>query len=218
MDSSFTQLDENLNLDPFVRLKAQNLHNAIRDELTKAGLIAGSFLQGSFARKTMLKPLKDVDIVCVLPAHLWVQLRGPDGPGRAMETFKAPIWARWPEVQFDVGDEPAAKALRLTLPDVDFTIDLVPAFDTENDYVLIGDRFDGTWTPSNTRIQTKNVAIRNQATDGRFVHQVREAKQLTKHHEELDFISGIVAESLAYAAIGRRMLDRDAITTLLDHA
>lgn len=218
VDSSFTKLDENLNLDPYVRQKAQNLHNTIRDDLTKAGLIAGSFLQGSFARKTMLKPLKDVDIVCLLPDHMWELLRGPDGPGKAMESFKAPIVGRWPDVQFDVGDEPAGKALRLTLTGVDFTIDLVPAFDTENDDVLIGDRFEGTWEPSNTRRQLKRVSDRNQATEGRFVHQVREVKALTKHHEELDFVSGIVVESLAYAVIGRKMQDKDAVAAVLEFA
>lgn len=218
VDSSFTQLDENLNLDPLVRQRAQTLHNTIRDDLTKAGLIAGSFLQGSFARKTMLKPLKDVDIVCLLPAAMWELLRGPDGPGRAMESFKAPIVDRWPDVQFDVGDEPSGKALRLTLTGVDFTIDLVPAFDTDNGYVLIGDRFEGTWQPSNTRIQQKRVSDRNQATGGRFVHQVREVKALTKHHKELDFVTGIVLESLAYAVIGRKMLDKDAAAAVLEYA
>lgn len=218
VDSSFAKLDENLNLNPFVHLKAQNIHNTIRDDLTKAGLIAGSFLQGSFARKTMLKPLKDVDIVCLLPAYMRELLRGPDGPGKAMESFKAPIAARWPGVEFDVGDEPAGKALRVTLPDVDFTIDLVPAFDQKGDYVLIGDRFEGTWELSNTRIQLKKVSARNQATGGRFVHQVREAKELTKHHEELEFVSGIVVESLAYAVIGHQVPDKAAIALFLDHA
>lgn len=217
VDNSFTKLDENLNLDPFVRQRAQTLHNTIRDDLAKTGLIAGSFLQGSFARKTMLKPLKDVDIVCLLPDYMWELLRGPDGPGKAMESFKAPIANRWPDVQFDVGDEPAGKALRLTFTGVDFTIDLVPAFDTDNDYVLIGDRFERTWEPSNTRIQLKGVSDRNQATEGRFVHQVREVKALTKH-QELDFVSGIVAESLAYAVIGRKMLDKGAVAAVLEYA
>lgn len=218
VDSSFTKLDEKLNLDPFVRLKAQNIHNTVRDDLTKAGVIASSFLQGSFARKTMLKPLKDVDIVCLLPGYMWDRLRGPEGPGKAMESFKAPIMDRWHDVQFDVGDEPAGKALRLTLTGVDFTVDLVPAFETDNDYVLIGDRFERTWAPSNTRIQLKRVSDRNQATEGRFVHQVREIKALTKHHEELNFVSGIVVESLAYAVISRRMFDWDAVAFVLEYA
>ena len=156
VDDSFAKLDESLNLEPKVRQKAQTLHNDHpRGTSPRPGIIAGSFLQGSFARKTMLKPLKDVDIVCLLPEHRWEQLRGRDGPGTAMESFKAPIIGRWPEVQFDVGDKPAGKAMRVTLPDVDFTIDLVPAFDQEGGYILIGDRFEGTWEPSNTRIPTQ---------------------------------------------------------------
>lgn len=53
----------------------------------------------------MLKPLKDVDIVCLLPAYRWELLHGPDGPAKAMESFEAPIEDRWPDVQFDVGDD-----------------------------------------------------------------------------------------------------------------
>ena len=34
VDNSFVKLDENLNLDPFVRQKAQTLHNTIREDLT----------------------------------------------------------------------------------------------------------------------------------------------------------------------------------------
>ena len=222
VDPSFTQLDANLNLDPAVRRQAQRIHNEIRDELTRAGLIAASFLQGSFARRTMLKPLKDVDVVCLLPVNKWDELRGPGGPGAAMESFKTPIRAKWPDVLFDVcdhpGDKPAGKALKVTLPGLDFTIDLVPAFDQDGSYVLIGDRHEGTWTPSNTRIQLKNVSERNQHTGGRFVHQVREAKELTKHHDELDFITGIVVESLLYNCLATQMTDKHAIARFLAHA
>lgn len=218
VDNSFTQLDTNLNLDPKVREQAQALHNTIRTVLAESGLIAGSFLQGSFARKTMPKPLKDVDIVCLLPTHAREELRGPEGPARAMESFKDPIAERWPAVQFDVGDKPSGKALRVTVKNVAFDIDLVPAFDQEDGYVLIGDRFERLWEPSNTRIQRKLVSDRNQATGGRFVHQVRQAKQLTKNHDDLEFVCGIVVESLAYATIDRELPDKAAIALLLDHA
>lgn len=81
-----------------------------------------------------------------------------------------------------------------------------------------GDRFEGTWEPSNTRTQLTKVSDRNQATGGRFVHHVREAKELTKQHEDLGFVSGIVVESLAYAVIGRELPDKVAIALFLDHA
>jgi hypothetical protein len=170
----------------------------------------------------MLKPLKDVDIVCLLPIHMWEELRGRGGPAAAMESFKQPIRTKWPDAQFDVcdkpGDKPAGKALKVTLSGLDFTIDLVPAFDQDGAYVLIGDRFEGTWTPSNTRIQLKNVAERNQDTGGRFVHQVREAKELTKHHPKLDFITGIVVESLLYNCVTTKLADKQAIARFLAYA
>jgi hypothetical protein len=219
VDGAFGAFDHNLNLDRSERDQAQEMHQEIREELTDAGVIADSFLQGSFARKTMLKPLKDIDIVCLLDPALWEELRHADGPGKAMESFKSPIRTRWPDVEFDVGDEPAGKALRLSFPWLDFTVDLVPAFETDDEYVLIGDRDEGTWEPSNTRIQLRRVRDRNQATGGRFVHQVREGKALKKNHEpELEFVTGIVVESLAYAAITRKMPDKLAIAGFLNHA
>ena len=60
----------------------------------------------------MLKPLKDVDIVCLLPAYMWEVLRGPDGPGKAMESFKAPIRSGGPTSSSTSATSPAGKALR----------------------------------------------------------------------------------------------------------
>lgn len=218
VDSSFAELDKNLNLDPQVREQAQEIHNDVRDTLKDDGCIKGSFLQGSFVRKTMLKPLKDVDIVCLLPDAKREHLLGPDGPALAMESFKAPLRRVWPEVEFDQGDEPSGKALRLSFSDLDFTVDLVPTFEHTGELVLIGDRHEGTWTPSNTRIQLRRVRELNQQMGGRFVHQVRELKALIKNDPDLDFISGIVVESLAYACLTREVPDKEAIATALSHA
>lgn len=218
VDSAFSQFDSNLNLDPDIRTQAQKLHNDIRDVLAAAGVIASSFLQGSFARKTMPNPLKDVDIVCIIPSALWDALKGPDGPGLAMETFKAPIRAWNPSVEFDSGDEPSGKALRLSFPEHYFTIDLVPALEYRDGYVLVGDRHEGTWTPSNARIQVKKVSDRNQQTHGRFVHQVREVKAIVNNQAELEFVTGIVVESLVFGAATNYVLDKDAVAASLKYA
>ncbi|MFC7447404.1 SMODS domain-containing nucleotidyltransferase [Rhodococcus daqingensis] len=219
VDGAFAELDRNLNLDPKQRLQAQNRHNAIREVLDDAGFVATSFLQGSFARKTMLAPLKDVDIVIVLEEAHWKELQGPKGPETAMGWFRQTVENAWPNAKFDKGDKPSGKALRVTFPDIDFDIDLVPAFDLDGANVLIGDRDQQHWEPSNTRRQIRAVAERNQATGGRFVHQVRQLKSLIKNHEEqLGFVKGIVVESLAYAAIHVKASDKRAIAESLEHA
>lgn len=61
--AAFGIFDTELNLDPTERDKAMRRHQEITEVLTAAGVAASTFLQGSFARKTMPKPLKDVDMV-----------------------------------------------------------------------------------------------------------------------------------------------------------
>lgn len=112
--------DESLNLDPAVRHKAQTRHHEIRQVLADAGLVVGSFLQGSFARRTMLKPLKDVDIVCILAERYRDQLMTAGGPRKALEMFRDAVAAHWPDAGFDEDDPPAGKALRVSFPDCDF--------------------------------------------------------------------------------------------------
>lgn len=211
VSKAFGEFDEYLNLDPAERRKAQDRHNEIRDLLEDTGQVTGSFLQGSFARKTMLKPLKDVDIVILMNLAAWPGLDGPDGPAAAMAFFRRQVQAKWPDARFDEGDPPAGKALRVAFSDVDFTVDLVPALDGPGDYVRIGDRHDREWIISNTRIQITRVATRNLATAGSFVHQVRMLKAFTKHHPELEFVKGIAMESLAYQVIDTRLRHPDAI-------
>jgi hypothetical protein len=221
VDEAFAAFDENLNLDPDERDRAQQVHNDMRDAVGEGDLVVGSFLQGSFARKTMLKPLKDVDVVLLLTPALRDRYRAPDGPSRAMEDFQRRVLKAFPDARFDQGEEPAGKALRVSLPNCDFTVDLVPAFDEDppTEYVLIGDRHEGAWERSNTRIQRRKVSERNKVTGGRFVHQVRMLKAYRKHHEEqLDFVKGIVMESLAYAAIRSEQADAEAVRTVLRHA
>jgi hypothetical protein len=218
VDSAFATFDRALNLDPTQRKRAQERHLAVTNVLKDAGFVESTFLQGSFARKTMLKPLKDVDIVVVIKREYWDVLSGPQGPALAMKWFEAAITDHWPEATFDDGDEPAAKAVRVSFPDLDFDVDLVPAFEAEHGNVLIGNREEQNWETSSTRRLNDVIAKRNQSLGGRFVHQVRELKQLIKHHDELSFVKGIVVESLAYAVITANVADKNAVLTVLEHA
>jgi hypothetical protein len=218
VDKAFAAYDESLNLDPAVRRKAQARHHEIRQVLADAGLVVGSFLQGSFARKTMLKPLKDVDIVCILAERYRDQLMTAGGPRKALEMFRDAVAAHWPAAGFDEEDPPAGKALRVSFPDCDFTVDLVAAFDTDTELVLIGDRDDDEWKPSTTRRLIRLIATRNQGTNGEFVHQVRIIKTLKHQDEDLGDVSGIVFESLAYSSVFAACLHKEAVAAILERA
>lgn len=66
--AGFSQYDDYLKLDPDERDSARDMHHEIRDSLRAAGVIADAFLQGPLARKTMLAPLRDIDMVVIMAA------------------------------------------------------------------------------------------------------------------------------------------------------
>lgn len=220
VDQAFDQFDTSLNLALGERTKAELRHNYVRDVLEAAGIIVGSFLQGSFARKTMLKPLKDVDIVCLLPETKRSDFTGPGGAARALESFKEPIGSKWPTAKFDSGEEPAGKALRVEFDDVDFTIDLVAAFEVPGDTedVIIADREADEWVVAKSRTLNRLIRERNQECGGRFIHQVRMAKTLKHTHEDLDHFKGIVIESVAYEAVKTSMTHQEALAAIVKAA
>jgi hypothetical protein len=218
---AFDEFDAALNLDPRERQQAQRRHQEITEVLIAAGIAMSTFLQGSFARKTMPKPLKDVDIVIVLAAALrplwWVARR--NGPAKAMAAIRAVVADRWPEARFDVDGRPA-HALQVVFPDISFTFDLVPAFDDENasEDVLIADRDRDRWERSNTRALRRIITERNLATAGVFVHQVRMGKAFKANQPILAKLCGLVIESLWYAAITRKTPHPKAMIIALENA
>lgn len=217
--AAFNQFDEELNLDPAERKAAQRRHRQVTECLVAVGLAVTTFLQGSFARKTMLKPLKDVDMVIILPERLAAQLRRPGGAADAIALVRKAVSDASPEAQFDVHDTPA-HALQVIFPDLDFTFDLVPAYadPAGSEDVFIADRENDTWERSNTRTLNRVISERNQETDGRFVHQVRMVKSYKKDHQVLDETSGLLWEALAHDAITETMPHSQAVATTLAQA
>ena len=67
---AFKAFDKKLKLDPEVTKRARGIAAAPEQCLRDAGLLQSRLLQGSFGRKTMRPPLKDVDMVVVLPDRL----------------------------------------------------------------------------------------------------------------------------------------------------
>ncbi|MFG3370383.1 hypothetical protein ACGF0K_36210 [Streptomyces sp. NPDC048156] len=216
---AFNAFDEELNLDASERQHAVGRHNEITKHLVETeGLATSTFLQGSFARKTMPKPLKDVDMVIRMHPRLEDDLRRPGGSAHAMHLMRQAVSGRYPDALFDVDDAPA-HALQVTFPDLDFTFDLVPAIDSDADEIVyIADRDNDTWEWSNTRTLNRIISARNQATGGRFVHQVRMLKSYKKGHHLLDGLCGLLWESFAYTAVDRALEHSQALAVTLEHA
>jgi hypothetical protein len=219
--AAFDEFDAALNLNRREREQAQRRHQEITEVLTAAGFASSTFLQGSFARKTMLKPLKDVDMIVLLTEAHRQRWFGDDrgGPAAAMAAIRQVVAARWPEARFDEDKQPA-HALQVRFPDCPFTFDLVPAFEDGDtvEGVFIADRDLDRWEWSNTRTLRRVIGERNLATAGTFVHQVRMGKSFKTNEPTLDKLCGLVIESLWYAAITTKMSHAAAAVTAFGHA
>ena len=197
VNEAFDKFDERLALPKGARKRAEAAHNKLRDVLKEAGVATGAILQGSFARKTMLPPLKDIDMVAFLAAEHEHLKDEPGGSDRAMDILKNAIANAYELATFDRSQH----ALKADLGD-EFTFDVVPGVDTEpgNDMIWIADRDQDRFELSDTRRVTDLVQERNQSCNGVFIHQVRMIKQWmrTRFNGELP---GFIGECIVYAAI-----------------
>jgi Second Messenger Oligonucleotide or Dinucleotide Synthetase domain len=205
---AFDEFDENLKLDPDERAIAEKVHNEITALLIDKRLIISAFLQGSFRRKTMIAPLRDVDKVVILHPDL-------DGldPDEVMDRLQEVLRIAYPDVTF----KRSRHSLEIDFGPDSFYFDTVPAreTDTDDDDILIANRDTGGWDPSNTRKLIRVVAERNQETDGVWIHQVRMAKQVIKNLLN-GVIPGLHVESWAYIAITSGIDHDEALTTVLE--
>ena len=195
---AFAEFDEELKLDPAERTAAERLHNELTEQLIRAGVIVFAFLQGSFARKTMLAPLRDIDKIVIMAGRLADQPDLKARPELAMDRIQAVLARAYPHARFSR----SRHALKVDFGADTFSFDIVPAFETltNDDDVLIADIKDNRWERSNTRELIRTVADRNQACDGKVIHQVRMGKQHVAHRLD-GKLPGLHVESIAYQEI-----------------
>lgn len=211
---AFDIFDGELKLDPVERLRAEKCHDEITMLLKGAGLIVDAFLQGSFRRKTMIKPLRDIDKVVILAE----QLRGL-APDQVMDRLETVLAKKYPHVTF----ERTRHSLKLDFGEDTFCFDVVPAWesDTNDDDVMIADREPRDpampWKRSNTRRLIHLVEQRNKATKGTLVHAVRMIKHLVVEHMDA-VVPGLHVEAFAYPAIAKSMTYAKACVVILESA
>ncbi|CAB4365426.1 MAG: hypothetical protein F2681_15025 [Actinobacteria bacterium] len=214
LSQRFDALHEALKLDPGEHARAIAAHKRLDLILLGSGLVKATRLQGSFARKTMLPPLKDIDKIVELNDDLVAEFHVPGGPQLAMRRLQAVLEPKFQGAKFEV----KRHALCIELPGDGFDFDAVPAFNSPDGskWVAIADTEDDRWEPSSTYLLIDAVAERNQLCVGRFVHQVRMIKQAVRN-ANLD-LPGLHIESFAYAAINSRLDHADAVAAALNTA
>lgn len=126
---------------------ASTSHNAIREALDSERMkmsarITGDYLSGSYARRTAIAPIDDVDIIFLIDPTEWGS-SGPDDypePDRVLSTFARAIRVHRSASRIRI----QRRSVRLSMYAMD--IDAVPAIPTNrSDYIVIPDRFSDEW-------------------------------------------------------------------------
>jgi len=193
---AFEEFDEALKLDPRERQEAIDLHHQIRAVLAKAGICTHAILQGSFARKTMIAPLRDIDMIGFLSEEHRHLMTTPGGVAKAMDLIEDALRDVFPLAAY----ERSRHAIKVDFPELGFIFDLVPAFERdESDLIDIANLDADTWDESNTRVLIEVVGERNAVCEGRFIHQVR----MIKHWARLSLpgLFGLYRESASFDGI-----------------
>jgi predicted nucleotidyltransferase len=212
VQEAFEALDNELLLDSDERNDAQKFHKELTKHLKEKGIIKDAFLQGSFVRKTMLKPLRDVDKVVIFHDD-YIELKtAVGGAERAADLVETALREFYPNATY----ERTRHSIKLDLGEDTFSFDVVPAFevDDESGDVWIMDRDNDSWKQSNTRELIKVVAARNAECDGTFIHQVRFAKFWVQKALG-NKISGLDVESIAYTCIDAKLGHAEAMERIV---
>jgi hypothetical protein len=216
---AFDEFDDTLKLDPSERQKAIGTHHRIREILEELEYVVGAFLQGSFARKTMVKPLRDIDMVVLIHPNLFryvgeevrhgFRAGAHGGPRQVMELLIQALRPHFPTATFETGK----RAVTIDFGDGGFKFDVVPAIDTRggptSDVLIANTEING-WERSNTRQLVADVAERNQRCKGRLVHQVRMTKHAVKHNPVGEDFFGLLSESITYHVVVESLPHADA--------
>lgn len=191
------------NLEPTVNQKkaASASHQYLRGLMDTDGIgnrVLGSYLSGSYARGTAVKPLDDVDIIFLIDESQWPTgfLAMRPKPSVVLRSFANAVRYRY--------DKSSAfmqrRSIRLELSHID--IDCVPAIEIPgSNHIWVGDRNDDAWIKSSPKLHHAALTKANQLCDGRAVPTIKLLKAWNKSLPSTAQVRSFVIETIAVTAL-----------------
>ena len=182
---AFKKFRTRLELSTREQEDASRRHYEIRDYLKTKFDIARDILTGSYKRETKTKPLKDVDIFCILGEKELHRRNKP--PADLLAAFEDALVEKYGRgnvsrqrrsitvdfgVKPDENEETGGKVM---------SFDAVPAFDKDKHYEIPDTSNPKGWTETDPEIHYDKAVAAQKAYDGRWKGIVRMAKKWNAH-------------------------------------
>ncbi|MDQ3917511.1 MAG: nucleotidyltransferase [Acidobacteriota bacterium] len=186
VQDAFKKFRSRLELTQKEQDDASRRQSEIRGVMQEDFDVEHDFLTGSYRRWTKTKPLKDVDIFCVLgQKERHYRDKVPDELLKAVEKTLAKKYGsscvrrqrRSVSVDFGIREDENGETGERVM-----SFDVVPAF-TKDDYYEIPDTATSSgWTKTNPRIHYDKAVAANDAYDGKWKGLVRMMKSWNREH------------------------------------
>lgn len=190
-EEAFAKFRSRLELNDKEQADASKRQQEIREQMNERFDVEHDFLTGSYARHTKTKPLKDVDIFCVLGEdERHYRRKEPSVLLGAVEDALAEKYGRScvkrqrRSVTLDFGIKPDAE------DKTDYRVvsfDVVPAFALGDDYEIPDTGTNGSaggWTKTNPRIHADKAVAAHQGYSNEWKGLVRMMKYWNNHHDK----------------------------------
>ena len=148
---------------------AQRSHNYLRNILCTgqfANRIETSYLSGSYARDTAIRPLDDVDIIFMVNPRAWRIgiLSFKPTPETILKSFAGAVRYRYPDSSVKI----QRRSIRLQL--YDLSIDVVPSIgaDSNGQMIWVPDVKTGHWIKSSPKLHSDIATEVNKNRNGNF--------------------------------------------------
>jgi len=185
IDEAIAKFKSRLELNDKEQQDASKRQNEIREIIRKKINLENDFLTGSYKRHTKTKPLKDVDIFCVLnrekeghfleksPYDLLNHIKSILEPEYGYENVSN--GRRSVRVKFSNGNLTDDKVM---------SFDVVPAFSEKNYYVIPDTSTTSQWTKTDPEIHTEKATAANKAFNGEWKPMVKMIKKWNENHDK----------------------------------
>lgn len=182
---AFRKFRSRLELTSKEQNDASRRQREIRNVMNSEFKIAEDFLTGSYARYTKTKPLKDVDIFCVLHDDERREYRDGQGPGKLLDDTE--------DILINEYGSNAVRRQRRSVS-VEFpgpydddrvmSFDVVPAFIKSDHYEIPDEGTNAGWTETNPRVHAEQATTANQEFSGEWKGMVRMAKSWNQDRDK----------------------------------
>lgn len=164
------------------RKDASRRQRDIREQMDQSFDIERDFLSGSYARHTKTKPLKDVDIVCVLGPE--EDIYREKGPAALLDAVAAVLAKKYGWDQVAVQRRSVGVTFGDDEEEAVMSFDVVPAYDMGEHYEVPDTKSDAKWTKTDPEVHKEKATEKHQAYSQEWKGLVRMVKTWNRHGEK----------------------------------